>query len=47
MKIRRLSIVLLTACAVVVLTLCSGSLTSRALDSIRAADMTFPMKFLG
>jgi len=47
MKIRRLSIVLLTACAVVVLALCSGSLTSRALDSIRAADMTFPMKFLG
>ncbi len=47
MKIRRLWLVLPTACAVVVLTLCSGNVTSRALDSIKAADMTFSMKFLG
>jgi len=46
MRIRRASIVLLAACAAVVLSSCSGSVTSRALDSIRAADMTFPLRFL-
>ena len=47
MKIHRPSIVLWTACAAIVLSSCSGSATSRALDSIRAADMTFHLKFLG
>jgi hypothetical protein len=47
MKIRRHSIALLTACAAVVLTSCADNVKSRALDSIRAADMTFHMKFLG
>jgi hypothetical protein len=47
MKIRRLSLVLLAACTAVVLASCADRLTPRALDSIKAADMTFPMKFLG
>ena len=47
MRIRRLSIVLLAAFVGLVLSSCSGSVTSRALDSIRAADMTFHLKFLG
>jgi len=46
MKIRRLSLVWLAACAAIVLSSCSGSATSRALDSIRPADMAFHMKFL-
>jgi hypothetical protein len=47
MKIRRASLVLLTVCLAIVLPLCSGNITSRALDSIRAGDMTFHLKFLG
>jgi Zn-dependent M28 family amino/carboxypeptidase len=47
MKIRKLSLVLLAACGAVVSTSCADNVTSRALDSIKAADMTFSMKFLG
>ena len=47
MKIRRLFQVSSAACLAVILTACADSVTSRALDSIRPADMTFSMKFLG
>ena len=47
MKTRRALTLFMTAGLAIVLTFCSDSATSRALDSIRAGDMAFHMKFLG
>ena len=46
MKCRRISIPIIMACLVFILSSCSDSVTTRALDSIRPEDMTFHQKFL-
>jgi hypothetical protein len=45
-KSRRISTPMVMACLVFILASCSGDVTSRALESIRPADMAFHQKFL-
>lgn len=47
MKIRGIVALAMTAGLALILSSCSEDVRSRGLDSIRAADMVFPMKFLG
>jgi hypothetical protein len=47
MMTRRTSIVFLASCLTIILSSCSDGTTPQALDSIRAGDMGFHMKFLG